>query len=205
MPTLFIEAFGSLSGPPTIDADEEDLYSLFYSLGELMRWSVNADDSPALWALEEAEVTADTHPGRIGLVQVGLTTGRLNIGADWPVMTSSEASMAVSLRGGWYGGLPDPRKATDPAIALPALAQCFCDFPNPLRRARHNRHPANGAQRQPLPRRGLSPRLSGSRTQLVQHGCDADGSHSLIQPGSDRERRCIRSGIRPSVAQYRAV
>ena len=75
MSTLFLEAFGQLSGMATIDSQEEDLYSVFRERAELMRWGTTSDDSPLLWSMEEAEITADTDPYRIGFVQVGLNIG----------------------------------------------------------------------------------------------------------------------------------
>ena len=72
MSTIFLEAFGQLSGLATIDAREEDLHSVFRERAELMRWGTTSDDRPLLWSMEEAEITADTEPDRIGWVQVGL-------------------------------------------------------------------------------------------------------------------------------------
>ena len=64
--TLFLEAFGQLYSPATIDSSEEDLYSFFRERAELMRWATTSKDRLLLWSLEEAEITADTDPRRIG-------------------------------------------------------------------------------------------------------------------------------------------
>lgn len=121
MTTLFLEAFGYLSGPPTIDCEEEDLYSVFLTRSELMGWGApSSKDRPLLWAMEEAEVTAGTDPHRIGFVQVGLGVGPLKeYKQDVPRRTSGP-------RAGWYGS-PIRPSSTDPVLALPPLAQCFSD------------------------------------------------------------------------------
>ena len=77
MSTLFIEAFGQLSGTATINFREEDLYSVFRERAELMHWVTTSSDRPLLWLMEEAEITADTDPFRIGWVQVGLDVGKI--------------------------------------------------------------------------------------------------------------------------------
>ena len=117
MATLFLEAFGQLSGMATIDSNEEDLYSVFRERGELMRWGTTSDDSPLLWSMEEAEITADTDPYRIGFVQVGLNTGPF-------VVPSTPTNPAPGRR---YAALPMRRRSTNPPMALPALVQCFSD------------------------------------------------------------------------------
>ena len=97
MPTLFLEAFGTLSEDtdlPIIDAQEEDLYSVFRERAELMGWlSPPTGLWPnGLWAIEEAEESiAGVGVSRIGWVQVGL------------------------------------ERSADPAMVLPALVQCFYD------------------------------------------------------------------------------
>ena len=60
MPTLFLEAFGKLSAPAIIDAQEEDLHSVFRERAQLMGWATTSNDrSPLLWAMEEAELNPD--------------------------------------------------------------------------------------------------------------------------------------------------
>ena len=79
MSTLFLEAFGQLSpGTNLIDAEEEDLYSVFRARAELMGWSTTSNRRrPMLWGMNEAELTAGTDASRIGWVQVGLDVGDL--------------------------------------------------------------------------------------------------------------------------------
>ncbi len=113
--TLFLEAFGQLSGPATIDSQEEDLHSVFRERAELMRWATTSNDSPLLWSMEEAEIVADTDPYRIGWVQAGLEVGLLEV--------LRPPSNPVP---GW-SELPTRRISTDPVVALPALVQCFND------------------------------------------------------------------------------
>ena len=62
---VFLEAFGKLVPPSVIDKVEEDLYSIFRSRAELMKWS-------NLWGMNEAELTPEDSRDRIGYVQVGL-------------------------------------------------------------------------------------------------------------------------------------
>ncbi len=114
-PTLFLEAFGQLSGPATIDSQEEDLHSVFRERAKLMRWAATSNDSPFLWSMEEAEIVADTDRDRIGWVQVGLGVGLLDV--------LRPPSNPVP---GW-SELPTRRISTDPVMALPALVQCFND------------------------------------------------------------------------------
>lgn len=128
MSTLFVEAFGQLSGPPTIDAQEEDLHSVFRERAELMGWaSTSQDRPPLLWAMEEAELNPDIDPGHIstefvfdvtdpsliGFVQVGLDVGPVE-------------QVDIPPRSG-YSPLPYRRRSTDPVLALPPLVQCFHD------------------------------------------------------------------------------
>ncbi len=100
--TLFLEAFGQLApGTAVINAEEEDLYSVFRTRAELMSWSTKSHTRHSvLWDMHEAEVTAGSADSRIGYAQVG---------------------MDVS----------DPhflhRYAIDPGLALPALSQCLDD------------------------------------------------------------------------------
>ena len=115
MSTIFLEAFGQLSGLATIDAREEDLHSVFRERAELMRWGTTSDDRPLLWSMEEAEITAGTEPDRIGWVQVGLDIG--------PLEALSTPTNPVP---GW-AALPMRRRSTKPAMALPALVQCLSD------------------------------------------------------------------------------
>ena len=114
-PTFFLEAFGQLSGPATIDSQEEDLHSVFRERAELMRWATTSNDSPLLWSMEEAEIVADIDPYRIGWVQVGLGVG--------PFEVLGPPSNPVP---GWLE-LPIRQISTDPVVALPALVQCFND------------------------------------------------------------------------------
>ncbi len=115
MSTLFLEAFGQLSGPSGIDSQEEDLYSVFRARGELLGWSTTSDSSSLLWDMEEAELTAGFDADRIGWVQVGLAVG--------PSVLSQPPPSPVH---GWFGMPTNPR-STDPVNALPALVQCFSD------------------------------------------------------------------------------
>lgn len=122
MTTLFLEAFGRLTGSPIIDTEEEDLWSVFRARGELMGWSTTADDAPLLWSMEEADITAGAGSDRIGFAQVGLEVGP-------PEELPGPLEPRPARRAGWYGYAPLPfrRKSTDPVVALPALAQCFGD------------------------------------------------------------------------------
>ena len=113
--TLFLEAFGQLSGPATIDSCEEDLHSVFRERAELMRWATTPRDRPLLWSMEEAEITADTDPCRIGWVQVGLGIGPVEL-----------PNTPANSDPGWVA-LPTRQRSTDPVLALPALVQCFDD------------------------------------------------------------------------------
>ena len=114
MSTLFVEAFGRLSGPSIIDCEEEDLYSVFLTRSELMGWGApSSDERPLLWHMEEAEITADADSDRIGYVQVGLGVGPLEPTEPPP-------------RPGW-AALPVRPKSTDPVLALPPLVQRFGD------------------------------------------------------------------------------
>ena len=115
--TLFLEAFGRLSGPATIDSREEDLYSVFRERAELMRWATTSNDRPLLWSMEEAEITADTDLHRIGWVQVGLD-----------VRNFEPARPPLGPVQGWaYAPLTVHRSAIEPALVLPALVQCLDD------------------------------------------------------------------------------
>lgn len=118
MSTLFLEAFGQMSGPSTIDCDEEDLWSVFLTRSELMGWGApTSDKRPLLWLMEEAELTADTDQPRIGFVQVGLGVGPLE-----------PRELPPPPRQGWsYSALGVRPKSTDPVLALPPLVQCFGD------------------------------------------------------------------------------
>ena len=134
MPTLFLEAFGQLSGQPTIDAQEEDLHSVFRERAELMGWATTSQDrSSLLWDMNEAELNPDvdpvprtTHfvfdPNCIGFAQVGL-----DVGPAEPV--DPPPPQPRSGRSGWYGYAPLPyrRRSADPVLALPPLVQCFHD------------------------------------------------------------------------------
>ena len=116
MSTLFVEAFGQLSGPSVIDCEEEDLYSVFLTRSELMGWGApSSDERPLLWHMEEAEITADADSDRIGFVQVGLGVGPLE-----------PMELPPPPRPGW-ATLPVRPKSTDPVLALPPLVQCFGD------------------------------------------------------------------------------
>ena len=116
--TLFLEAFGRLSGPATIDSREEDLHSVFRERAALMHWATPYNDHPLLWSMEEAEITADTDTHRIGWVQVGL----LDVGNFEPSRRSS-----APMQGFAYAPLAVLLSDIEPALALPALVQCFDD------------------------------------------------------------------------------
>ena len=113
--TLFLEGFGQLTGPATIDSREEDLYSIFSARAELMCWGTTSNARPLLWSMEEAEITADTDPCRIGWVQVGLGIGPVEL----PEILANSAP-------GWVG-LPTLQRSTDPVLVLAPLVQCFSD------------------------------------------------------------------------------
>ena len=116
MPTLFLEAFGQLSGLATIDCEEEDLYSVFLGRSELMGWGApSSGERPLLWTMEEAELTADTDPYRVGWAQVGLGVGPLEV-----------RKRQAASRSGW-SALPVRPRSTDPVLALAPLVQCFND------------------------------------------------------------------------------
>ena len=115
--TLFLEAFGQLSGSATIDSQEEDLHSVFRERAELMRWATTSNNRPLLWSMEEAEITADADSYRIGFVQVGLGVGDF---------VSARPSLRP-VQGFAYAPLPVHRRDIEPALVLPALVQCFSD------------------------------------------------------------------------------
>ena len=118
MSTLFLEAFGQLSGPPTIDCEEEDLYSVFLNRSQLMGWGApSSNGRPLLWHMEEAEITADADSDRIGFVQVGLGTGALETKGLPRLLRQGLSSFPLGM----------DRKSTDPVLALPPLVQCFGD------------------------------------------------------------------------------
>ncbi len=129
MLTLFIEAFGQLSGLPTIDCEEEDLYSVFLERSQLMGWGApSSSERPLLWAMEEAELTADTDPYRIGWAQVGLGVGPIDVRrAD--VRRADVRRVPAASRPGWSGwyGSPIRPRSTDPVLALAPLVQCLND------------------------------------------------------------------------------
>lgn len=119
MATLILDAFGQLSlGTGVIDSKEEDLYSVFHSRGELMRW-LTTPDRPhrLLWGMNEAELTAETDESRIGFVQVALDVGepeRVEVVPPAPGYTG-------------YAPLGVRYRSVEPALVLPALVQCFDD------------------------------------------------------------------------------
>ena len=100
--TLFLEAFGQLTpGTAVINAEEEDLHSVFRARAELMSWSSQSHTRHSvLWNMHEAEVTAGSADSRIGYAQVGMD------GHDPHFLH---------------------RYAIDPGRALPALSQCLDD------------------------------------------------------------------------------
>ena len=114
---LFVEAFGQFSpGTNLIDSEEEDLYSVFRARAELLGWSTtSARRRPLLWAMNEAELTAGIDESRIGWVQVGLEVGDVEQYRAPPAPTPGWAALGVR------------RRPIEPAMALPALIQCFDD------------------------------------------------------------------------------
>ena len=103
-PTLFVEAFGCLRTPfdtsKLINAEDEDLYSVFRARSELMSW-YGADWTtrrPLAWHMHEAEIMA----------------GEDNLGASAPRIAYAQV------------GMESPHPA-DVALRLPALIQCFHD------------------------------------------------------------------------------
>ncbi len=125
-PTLFLEAFGQLSpGTNLIDSEEEDLYSVFRARAELMSWSTMSNPRrQLLWNMNEAELTAGRDTSRIGWAQVGLA-GEV---VDDPgrALPQSIPDPGVG-RVGWTALPVIQRSDVDPAMALPALIQCFDD------------------------------------------------------------------------------
>ncbi len=121
-PTLFLEAFGQLApNSAIIDAEEEDLYSVFNARAELMGWSTLSLPHPRslLWGMEEAKLTAGLDASRIGWVKVGLGSGESSIvksgNMDW-------------IKRVHFKVRPERRRrAVEPAKALSALTQCFAD------------------------------------------------------------------------------
>lgn len=121
-PTLFLEAFGQLApNSAIIDAEEEDLYSVFNARAELMGWSTLGISRlrSLLWGMEEAKLTAGLDASRIGWVKVGLGPGESSIvksgNMDW--IKRVHFKVRPKRR----------RRAVEPAKALPALTQCFDD------------------------------------------------------------------------------
>ena len=119
---LFVEAFGQLLQDANLErvvGDENDLYGIFISRSELMGWSSTTSNRPRslLWNMNEAELTSENDASRIGWVQVGLDVGELE---------RAKASLGP-IQGFAYAPLPVHRRAIEPAVALPALIQCFCD------------------------------------------------------------------------------
>lgn len=120
-PTLFLEAFGQLAPhQAVIEAEEEDLYSVFRARAELMGWGSRETASsllPLYWWIEEAELTAGRDPARIGWVQVGLEDRK------------REAPDRIQPGQGWapYPDPPSRGHAIEPELALVAVIQCFCD------------------------------------------------------------------------------
>jgi len=134
---LLVEAFGKLlrdaNRDTTRDAnaesraleDEEDLYSVFRARAELMGWaSTDANRRPLLWEMNEAELTDGAGSDRIGVVQVGLGVGEFEADADFDANNTAPPADARGFR---YGSLGASRPDNDPALALPALTQCFYD------------------------------------------------------------------------------
>ena len=125
---LFVEAFGQLaSGANLIDSEEEDLYSVFNARAELMGWSTLPSNRhprrrSLLWNMNDAELTAATGASRLGWVQVGL--------ADDPTgdVVESGSPPPSGFVGYAYAPLSKRRLSeVEPALALPALIQCFDD------------------------------------------------------------------------------
>lgn len=115
MSTIFLEAFGQLSDSPTIDSREECLYSVFRERAELMRWGTTSKGDSLLWSMEEAEITSDTEPYRIGWVQVGMDIGRVDI-----LSTPANPDLGRVAS-------PIRQRSINLPMALPALVQCFSD------------------------------------------------------------------------------
>ena len=100
MSTLFLEAFGQLSpGTNLIDAEEEDLYSVFRARAELMGWSTTTNRRrPMLWDMNEAELTVGVEASRIGWVQVGLNVGDLEPTRAPPAPVTGWGYAALGVR-----------------------------------------------------------------------------------------------------------
>ena len=80
-----------------------------------MRWGTTSKGYSLLWSMEEAEITSDTDPYRIGWVQVGMDIGRFDL-------LSTPANPAL-------GRVASPirQRSINLPMALPALVQCFSD------------------------------------------------------------------------------
>ena len=126
LPTIFLEAFGHLStgtnpesvpGLARIDAEEEDLYSVFSARAELMGWATTERPSrPLFWAMHEAELTAGSDESRIGWAQVGLAEDVVEPVEVLPMAASGFTTLPVR-----------PRSAINSVVVFPALAQCLDD------------------------------------------------------------------------------
>ena len=76
-----------------------------------------------LWGMEEAEITADTDPSRIGWIQVGLDVGNIDPYRvpSRPILVSAYTPIELLK---W---LDVHRRPAEPAVVLPILVQCFDD------------------------------------------------------------------------------
>ena len=117
MSMLFVEAFGSLHQDANQANDEEDLYSVFRALSELMGWSTTLQQESLLWNMHEADLTTRDDTSQIGRVQVGLQIGS--------VALRSQPPQPVQAPG--FRPLGTHHIYQDPSAVLPALIQCFYD------------------------------------------------------------------------------
>ena len=117
-PILSLEAFGTLSegtDMTIINTEDEDLHSVFRERAELMGW-LNAGSTGSglrhnrLWSMHEAELTIGGREPDVEPVR-------------WRSPIASQEELATRI--GWIQvGL---EVSVDPALAMPALVQCFHD------------------------------------------------------------------------------
>ena len=190
--TLFLEAFGQLSDSPTIESKEEDLHSVFRERAELMRWATTSSDRPLLWSMEEAEITADTEPHRIGWVQVGLGIGPIEV-----------LGTPANPGPGW-AGLPTRQRSTDPVLALSPLVQCFSDALSRFGVVELSGPPGDGKFHRC--RRTVLYGIPCVRAQLVQYGLEGRGQgDSRIRPRFARRQQSFGVGRHITAQEHPSI
>ena len=120
---VFLEAFGQLVG---MLPEEDRLYPAFDSRAEMMGWTHTQSPSPPyawLWDMHDAEITAERDTHRLGWVQVGLHgESKMPGSQNWPTVIPADHPSSFFFPLGHQRRYP-----TQPAVALPALGQCFED------------------------------------------------------------------------------